>query len=173
MGWVWRYLFDTRHGPINIRLESLNLPTPLWLSNPTGAFLGVVITDVWQWTPFMFVMILAGLQSVPKNQIEAAIIDGAKWFQIIVSIKIPHILNIILLAIVIRLIDAFKVFEVIFMMTFGGPGLSTEVISLHIYKIAFVGQQFAKAAALSVFLLMIILLIGFVLVRLNRSHHEN
>ena len=97
----------------------------------------------------MFMILLAGLQGIPKNLIEAAKIDGLSWLQLILFIKIPYIKQLILFAMLLRITDAFKVLEVIFIMTFGGPGLATEVLSLHIYKIAFIGQQFGKAGALS------------------------
>ncbi len=165
VGLVWRYLFDTRFGIINILLEYVGFSQPLWLADQSWAFISILITDIWQWTPFMFMILLAGLQGIPKNLIEAAKIDGLSWLQLILFIKIPYIKQLILFAMLLRITDAFKVLEVIFIMTFGGPGLATEVLSLHIYKIAFIGQQFGKAGALSLLFFTLSLLVSILLLK--------
>ena len=163
VGLIWRYLYDTRFGLINYYLQKIGIAPQLWLADPDVALLSVIIADIWQWTPFIFIIILAGLQSLPSSAVEAARVDGCSTFQIIWNIKIPLLLPVITVALLLRLIDAFRVLEVIFIMTFGGPGLSTEVLSLHIYKTAFISQRLGMASAIANFLLVVILILSIAL----------
>lgn len=163
VGLIWRYLYDTRFGLINYYLQKAGIAPQLWLADPDLALLSVIIADIWQWTPFIFIIILAGLQSLPSSAVEAARVDGCSTFQIIWNIKIPLLLPVITVALLLRLIDAFRVLEVIFIMTFGGPGLSTEVLSLHIYKTAFISQRLGMASAIANFLLVVILILSIAL----------
>lgn len=163
VGLIWRYLYDTRFGLINYYLQKIGIEPQLWLASPNLALPSIIIADIWQWTPFIFIIILAGLQSLPSSAVEAARVDGCSTFQIIWNIKIPLLLPVITVALLLRMIDAFRVLEVIFIMTFGGPGLSTEVLSLHIYKTAFLSQRLGMASAISNFLLVVILILSVVL----------
>lgn len=168
VGLIWRYLYDARIGLIGHYLEAIGNAIPilqqfgfvrhLWLADPDLALISIIITDIWQWTPSIFIVILAGLQSLPAEITEAAIIDGANWFQIIVQVKLPMIRTIILVTLLMRIIDVFRALEVIYTMTFGGPGLSTEVLSLHIYKTAFTAQQLGYASTIATLLMGIILI---------------
>ena len=178
VGLIWRYLYDARIGLINHFLEAIGKAAPflqplgftrqLWLADPNMALTSIIITDIWQWTPFIFIIVLAGLQSLPAEITEAAIIDGANWFQIIVRVKLPMIRTIIMVTLLLRIIDVFRALEVIYTMTFGGPGLSTEVLSLHIYKTAFTAQQLGYASTIAT-LLMVIILIFTILVLLYQN----
>ena len=168
VGLIWRYLFDTRFGIINVILAAIKVPQPLWLADQFWAFIAILITDIWQWTPFMFLILLAGLQRIPNHIIEAAKLDGASSWQLNMMIKIPYIKPILLFAILLRSIDAFKVLEVIFIMTFGGPGRATEVLSLHLYKIAFIGQHFGKAAALSIVFLLLSMVVSVIFFKVKK-----
>jgi multiple sugar transport system permease protein len=167
VGLIWRYLYDARIGLINYFLESIGEAIPflqylgftrqLWLADPDMALTSIIITDIWQWTPFIFIIILAGLQNLPAEVTEAAIIDGANWYQLIFRVKLPMIRTIIMVTLLLRIIDVFRALEVIYTMTFGGPGLSTEVLSLHIYKTAFTAQQLGYASTIATLLMAIIL----------------
>lgn len=167
VGLIWRYLYDARIGLINYFLETIGEALPflqplgftrqLWLASPELALPSIIITDIWQWTPFVFIIILAGLQNLPADVTEAAVIDGANWFQIIVHVKLPMIRSILMVTLLLRIIDVFRALEVIYTMTFGGPGLSTEVLSLHIYKTAFTAQQLGYASTIATLLMGIIL----------------
>jgi len=167
VGLIWRYLYDARIGLINHFLERVGEAVPflqhfgftrqLWLADPDLALTSIIITDIWQWTPFIFIIILAGLQNLPAEVTEAAIMDGANWFQLIVRVKLPMIRTIIMVTLLLRIIDVFRALEVIYTMTFGGPGLSTEVLSLHIYKTAFTAQQLGYASTIATLLMAIIL----------------
>lgn len=157
VGLTWRYLFDTQYGLINQALGWFGVLPQAWLADPLLAFAAIVVADIWQWTPFVFIMIMAGLQNLDGSVMEAARIDGATPLQAILKVKLPLLMPIIVVTLLMRVIDAFRVLEVIFMMTFGGPSDSTEILSLHIYKVAFVSQKLGYASAVSVLLLVVVL----------------
>ncbi len=154
VGLAWRYMFDAQFGLINAVLGLFGVKAMTWLADPTLAFIAIVIADIWQWTPFVFIMMLAALAGVDSAVLEAARIDGARWWQQIFLVKLPMVMHVIAITLMMRLIDAFRVLEVVYVLTFGGPGNSTEILALHIYKTAFVGQQMGVAAAVSVLLLV-------------------
>jgi multiple sugar transport system permease protein len=154
VGLIWRYMFDTNAGPINSWLAVTGWK-PAWLADSALAFAAVCMTDIWQFTPFVFIMALAGLQGLDNSLVEAARIDGAKLWQIIWYVKLPLLMPILMITLLMRLIDALRGLEVVYALTNGGPGLSTELFSLHIYKSAFVTQRMGHSAALSVCLLVV------------------
>lgn len=156
VGLIWRYLFDANFGPINHLVGWLGLSPQAWLADPVLAFSAMVVTDIWQWTPFVLIMVLAGLQGLDDSVIEAARIDGASTWQQIVRIKLPILMPILIVTLLARMIDGFRGLEVIYVMTFGGPGLSTELFSLHIFKAAFISQKLGYSSALSILLLVIV-----------------
>ena len=137
------------------------------LADPSLAFAAIVIADIWQWTPFVFIMMIAALANVDSSVIEASRIDGARWWQQTFLVKLPMVMHVIAITLMMRLIDAFRVLEVIYVLTFGGPGDSTEILALHIYKTAFVGQQLGVAAAISVLLLVVVALLSWGALRLS------
>ena len=167
VGLTWRYLFDAQFGLINAVLALFGISAKIWLADPQLAFIAIVIADVWQWTPFVFIMIIAALANVDSAVIEASRIDGASWFQMTFLVKLPMIMHVIAITLMMRLIDAFRVLEVIYVLTFGGPGDSTEILSLHIYKTAFVGQQLGVAGAVSVLLLVVVAVLSWGALRLS------
>ena len=150
---------NPQFGIINKTLKSWGFAGIPWLSSPQWALPSVIIADIWQWTPFIFILSLAALQSLPRSALEAARIDGANGWQQIFYIKLPLMMPVLVVAALLRMIDAFKVLEVIYIMTNGGPGLSTEILSLQIYKTAIVTWELGRAAALSNILLAIVMLI--------------
>lgn len=156
VGLIWRYLFDANFGPINLWASALGLTPRAWLAEPELAFLAIIVTDIWQWTPFVLIMVLAALQGIDGSIIEAARIDGANAWQQIVRVKLPVIQPILVVTLLMRMIDGFRGLEVVYVMTFGGPGQSTELFSLHIYKAAFISQKLGYSAALSILLLCIV-----------------
>lgn len=156
VGLIWRYMFDANFGPINQFMGFLGLAPQAWLADNSLAFAAMVVTDIWQWTPFVFIMVLAALQGMDHSIVEAARIDGANWWQQIVRVKLPVIKPILIVTLLMRMIDGFRGLEVIYVMTFGGPGQSTELFSLHIYKAAFVSQKLGYSAALSILLLAVV-----------------
>lgn len=170
VGLIWRYLFDARSGFINYYLqeigdaipflERLGFKTQLWLADPDLALGSLIVTDIWQWTPFILIIVLAGLQALPAEITEAAYIDGANWWQMTLRVKLPMLRSILLVTLLMRLIDVFRALEVIFVMTFGGPGRSTEVLSLHIYKTAFTSMDLGYASTISMLLIGILFVLS-------------
>ncbi|KNZ32384.1 MAG: ABC transporter permease [Methylibium sp. NZG] len=167
VGLAWRYLFDAQFGLINAVLGLFGIAAKSWLADPTLAFAAIVIADIWQWTPFVFIMMIAALANVDSAVIEASRIDGARWWQMTFRVKLPMVMHVIAITLMMRLIDAFRVLEVVYVLTFGGPGDSTEILALHIYKTAFVGQQLGVAAAISVLLLVVVALLSWGALRLS------
>jgi multiple sugar transport system permease protein len=157
VGLVWRYMYHQTYGTFNRFLEAIGLEGVNWLGqNP---LLSVIMADIWQWTPFIFILSLAALQSLPKSALEAARIDGATGWQQIVHIKIPLMLPVLIVTMLLRLIDAFKVLEVILVLTGGGPGLSTEILALRIARTAREFRELGEAAAMSNYLLMLLMVL--------------
>ncbi len=167
VGLAWRYMFDAQFGLINAVLGLAGVQPQIWLADPGLAFVAIVIADVWQWTPFVFIMMIAALANVDGSVIEASRIDGANWWQMTFRVKLPMVMHVVAITLMMRLVDAFRVLEVIYVLTFGGPGDSTEILALHIYKTAFVGQQLGVAAAISVLLLVVVALLSWGALRLS------
>ena len=158
VGLMWRYMYHPTVGIFNRTLKSWGADEGIpWLSDSTWAFVAVVIADVWQWTPFIFILALAAMQSLPRSALEAAEIDGANEWQKIFLIKLPLMMPVLVVTLILRLIDAFKVLEVILVLTNGGPGLSTEIVALRIFRTAQEFQELGEAAAMSNVLLMMLM----------------
>ena len=156
VGLMWRYMYHPTVGTFNRSLDNMGLPKVDWLGD--HALLSVIIADIWQWTPFIFILSLAALQSLPRSALEAARIDGATAWQPIWYIKLPLMLPVLTVTCLLRLIDAFKVLEVILVLTQGGPGLSTEILALRISRTATEFRELGVAAAMSNYLLILLLL---------------
>ncbi|WP_426958980.1 carbohydrate ABC transporter permease [Muricoccus radiodurans] len=137
VGLIWYVLFHNAIGPLNWALSLLGIPAVDWLGDPVLAFLAVLMTDIWHWTPFMFLLSLSALQTVPGELYEAAEVDGASPWQSFRLITLPMVREALIVACILRGIEAFEIFAEPFVMTGGGPGRATETVSLHIYKSAF------------------------------------
>lgn len=157
VGLMWRYMYHPTVGTFNRVLKSIGLDGVDWLGQ--HALLSVIIADIWQWTPFIFILSLAALQSLPQSAIEASRIDGATGWQQIWHIKLPLMMPVLIVTGLLRLIDAFKVLEVILVMTEGGPGLSTEILALRISRTATEFRELGVAAAMSNYLLILLLIL--------------
>lgn len=168
VGLMWRYMYHPTVGNFNRTLKNLGFEGVDWLGQ--NALLSVIIADIWQWTPFIFILSLAALQSLPRSALEAARIDGATGWQQVIHIKLPLMMPVLIVTALLRLIDAFKVLEVILVMTEGGPGLSTEILALRISRTATEFRELGTAAAMSNYLLMLLLILTlamFVVARLQ------
>jgi len=159
VGMMWRYMYHPTVGILNRTLGDVGLEPVPWLSSSEWALTSVIIADVWQWTPFIFILALAALQSLPRSALEAARIDGATAWQQIWHIKLPLMMPVLIVTGLLRLIDAFKVLEVILVMTNGGPGLSTEILALRISRTASEFRELGEAAAMSNVLLILLLVL--------------
>jgi len=167
VGLIWRYLFDARAGMLNYYLGKIGIEPILWLADPNIALISLIIADIWQWTPFIFIIVLAGLQAIPSDVVEASRIDGATWWQQTIMIKLPMIKSVLIVALLMRIVDVYKVVEVVFIMTEGGPGLETELLALHVYKVAFNSQNLGYASAVSMLLLAIVTLLSLVVLKFS------
>jgi multiple sugar transport system permease protein len=147
VGQAWSLLLQRPFGPTDYLLGQLigRDVTISWLTESPWNYIAIIIADVWQWTPFMFVILLAGLTAIPPNLYEAAELDGVGGWQAFWSITVPQLGSMILLAITFRLLDAVKLFDIIFIMTNGGPGTATYTASCYLYTVGF--QQFHLSQA--------------------------
>ena len=157
VGLMWRYMYHPTVGTFNRTLDGIGLPKVDWLGD--YALTSVIIADIWQWTPFIFILSLAALQSLPSSTLEASRIDGATSWQQIIYIKLPLMMPVLIVTGLLRLIDAFKVLEVILVMTEGGPGLSTEILALRISRTATEFRELGEAAAMSNYLLILLMIL--------------
>jgi multiple sugar transport system permease protein len=165
VGIIWLLMFQPDFSVINGLLSVIGVKGPIWLQNKWTARLAVIIADVWQWTPFFTLVLLGALLSLSPEVVESAKVDGATNLQILRYIKVPLVMPLILVAVLIRLIDTFRVFDKIFVMTNGGPGNSTEVLSLHIYRTGLPFMNISYAAAMSYLFLIILIIITTLLIR--------
>lgn len=169
VGFVWKTLYDPSYGPLDFVLKHLGLGSAPWLSSPHWAFGGIVLADVWEWTPFIFLILLAGLRSLPREPYEAAVVDGATSWQIFRDLTMPLLLPASLAAILLRAIEAFKLFDIVYLITGGGPGVATSTVSLSAYFTGLQGGDLGNAAAQTIVLLVIVIVITTVLLRVLAS----
>jgi multiple sugar transport system permease protein len=162
VGVIWRILLQTDVGFACYLLSLVSGRAATILSDPVAAFAALVLIDVWQTTPFSFVMLLAGLQSLPREPYEAAYLEGANWHQRLRYLTLPLIKPVMIVVILIRIMDAFRIFDTIYILTGGGPGNATESVSTFTYRIAFQYFNTGYASALSylTFILTVILTFG-------------
>jgi multiple sugar transport system permease protein len=167
VGVVWRLMLNPNFGAINGTLKEVgvNTETLTWTASPKLALLSVIAVDVWQWTPFVFLVLLAGLQAIPQEPYEAALIDGSSRWQTFRYVTLPLLKPAILIALLLRTMDLLRVFDQIFILTEGGPGFATETISLYIYRTAFRFFDFGYAAAMSFVLLALTNVISTIYIR--------
>jgi multiple sugar transport system permease protein len=171
VGVVWRLMLNADFGALNgtLRRFGFNTESLTWTASPTLAMASVIAADVWQWTPFVFLILLAGLQAIPQEPYEAAVIDGSSRWQTFRHITLPLLLPAILIALLLRTMDLLRVFDHIFILTEGGPGFATETLSLYIYRTAFRFSNFGYAAAMSFVLLLITNVISAGYIRLLQT----
>lgn len=171
-GQVWKLMMNAEYGVINYLLGFFGGKV-IWLS-AENAFLSTILVDVWQNTPFVALILYAGMRSLPTDPYEAAAIDGASNLQIFRLITLPLLLPMILLALIFRAIDSLKTFDIPYSLTQGGPGSTTEFLSLHVYRLGFAQTGWiGRSAAVSVVLLLLITVISMILIRWYRKGVEN
>lgn len=166
---IWRLIYDPTSGFLNhylLKFKLVDLPTVL-LGHPKLAMIAIMAADVWQWTPFCFLLCLAALQSLPTEPYEAAAVDGATRWQVFRRVTLPLVTPALVITFLFRFLIALKVFDLIFILTYGGPGSATQVVSFYIYKIGFTMFKSGYAAALSILVLLLVSVIvtGIVLGR--------
>lgn len=175
VGYTWRMLWDTQYGPINQVLGWL-LQRPInlvWLNNMSTVYPAIIITEVWQWTPFMLLLLLAGLTAINPEVREAAAIDGAGAWQAFWHITLPLIMPVLIIAVLFRALDVFKLFDIVFALTNGGPGTFTETASLYVYTVGFKNFRLGYAAAISYVLLAFVSILITILWRRLATRMED
>ena len=164
---IFKLMYQTEIGIINFILESIGLEKVLWLGDVNIAIFSVGLIDIWQWTPFMFLIIFSGMRSLPIELYEAASIDRANYWQKMKYITIPLLKKVILTGLVLRFIDAIRSFDTIYVLTHGGPASSTDVLSILIYRTGFKNLNLDIAAGMSfLFLILVTLIVIFIFIRL-------
>ena len=164
VGVLWRILFFDR-GIINYLLDRLHLPAVLWFVEPTWAFVAVMIVDIWQWTPFVLIVMVAAIAALPTEPYRAALIDGASRWQIFRYITLPMLWPVLLITGLLRFMDAIKVFDTIYVLTGGGPGYATEMLSSYIYKQGLRYFNIGSAASASWLFLLVVVALSLAIIR--------
>ncbi len=173
VGVIWRLIYASDIGIVNPLFAHLGLGTPDVLAHYNGAFFGLVVLDTWEWTPLLFLIILAGLHSLPQDPLEAAQVDGATRLQAFFHHTLPLLMPVLLVAVTLRTIDAVGTFDQIFVLTGGGPGTSTQLISIYSYNTAFQFTQYGQAMAMLVTLLAFLLLLMIAAVQFIRRNSRS
>ena len=169
VGLVWRMILHTELGIMNYLLKLISINRVNWLGDSDIAFWTIVFVDIWHQVSFMTILLLAGLAALPREPYEAARMDGASALRCLIYITLPLMRPVIIVALLLRLIFAVKTFDIIYIMTKGGPGIATDLVSYFIYRSAFFSLDIGRASALSVGLLVIVLLLTFYLYKYMRS----
>lgn len=166
---IWSVIYNPSYGPLAYFLSLLGIQSPEWLTDSGIALVSIIIVDIWQWTPFVMLLLLAGLQSMPQDIYEAAKIDGATSYKAFIYITLPLMKPLIGITLLIRAVDAFKLFEKIYILTGGGPGLATENLMFHAYKEAFNLFRTGRAAAVATILLIIVLSLNIIILKSTQN----
>lgn len=165
VGFLWRYMFNSEWGVINYLLTVFGFAKMDWLGQPTAALWAAAIADTWMWTPFIVLLATAAFRGIPDTIYEAAEVDGASPAYRFFRITLPMSAPVLFIALILRLIDSFKQYDLFFALTGGGPGSSTETVSFAVAKLAFSYFYTGEASALAVILLLIIIGLSMILVR--------
>jgi multiple sugar transport system permease protein len=168
VGVIWRLMLSPDTGAIDPLFVALGQPPPEMLAHPDSAFWALVLVDVWEWTPLLFLVCLAGLQSLPQEPLEAAAVDGAGPARVLFEHTLPLLLPVMAVGIVLRLIEAIGTFDQIFVLTRGGPGTATQLISIYAYNTAFNFTQYGQGAAMLVTLFIVVFALMIAVIRLMR-----
>jgi multiple sugar transport system permease protein len=165
VGLSWKYMLDYDTGVVNYFIRQLGIQPPNWLGDAKAVIPALVITDVWEWTPLFVLLLLAGLQAMPQEPFEAAKVDGASSWQTFVHLTLPFLRPFILIALLLRVIDSLRTFDIPFVMTAGGPGRATEFASLYAYRQAFSYYYVSVGIAAAFIILIVITILSNLLVR--------
>lgn len=172
IGIVFNLFYDPTIGFLNFILNSLGLPQSGWVTEAKTVLPSLILVDVWQWTPMIALIVLAGLSSLSSEPFESAMVDGANGIQIFFRVTLPMIMPTVLTAIVLRAVDALKTYDIIYAMTRGGPGYSSETLNILAYKLSFEYFSLGQSSAALVFLFLIVLLFSLGVMRLRRQFEQ-
>jgi multiple sugar transport system permease protein len=159
VGVFFKLFYEPTFGLVSQVISTFSGEPYVLLATPTGALIGIVVADAWMWSPFVMLLVLAGLVSVPKYLYEAAEIDRASWWRRFRTITFPYIKGLLLLAVLFRTIETFKLFDIVYLITEGGPGSSTETIAVYVYRLAFQFFRTSQASALAYIVLFVVIVL--------------
>ena len=169
VGIVFNLFYDPTIGLANFVLNSLGLPQGLWVSSAESVIPSLILVDVWQWTPMITLIVLSGLAGLSEEPVEAARVDGASEWQILRYVTIPMVMPVILTAVILRLIDALKTFDIIFAMTGGGPGYASETLNIMGFKYSFEYFRMGQSSVILVALFLVVFLCSLGIMKLRAS----
>ena len=172
VGAFFRYYYEPTFGLVSQAVNAITGGTFILMETTAGALAAIVFADAWMWSPFVMLLVLAGLVSVPKYLYEAAEIDRASWWRRFWTITFPYIRGLLLLALLFRTIEAFKLFDIVFLLTEGGPGTSTETIAVYVYRMAFQYFKTSQSSALAYILLFIVIVLTNLYLYFVRQRNE-
>jgi len=164
-GYLWRMIFNPANGLFNYLLGLFKIPPQTWIAAPKLAFFAICFVDIWEWTPFVMIIFVAALKSLPPELSEAGTVDGANNWQLFWRITFPLLSPVVIVTMLLRFIDSFKVFDTIFALTGGGPGISTEVLGLYIYKQGLKYFYVGRTSAVVIIFVLIIFISAFFAIR--------
>jgi len=165
---VWTMMFHPQLGVLNYLLGLMGLPPSLWVYDSATVIPALVMVETWQWTPLVMLIVLGGIASLPQDPYEAAVLDGASAWQMFRHITLPLAWPFIIVAAVIRMIDALKAFDTIYVITLGGPGTSSETLNILLYQTAFAYYDLGYGSAMVVVFFVLILLISMILLHVRQ-----
>ncbi len=171
-GFEWKIILDNRFGPLNYVLGFLGVSPQAWLAQPVLAMASILLMDTWQWTPFVTLVLLAGLAAIPKQVYEAASVDGSSDRETLWRVTLPLLRPVFTLVVLLRIIFIFKIFDPVQILTGGGPGIATETLSLLTYIIGFKNFNVGMSATIAVVQLIIITIIAKIFIRLVMNRRE-
>jgi len=170
IGLAWTLFYEPSIGLANYIFKFLGLPPSKWLASNATVIPSLIIVDVWEWTPMITLIVLAGLAGLPQDPFEAAIVDGATKLQILFHITLPLLSPTILIAVVLRSIDALKTFDIIYVMTGGGPGFASETLNIYAYNLSFGYFRFGFASTVLIALFGVVLCFSVVVLKVRKRY---
>jgi multiple sugar transport system permease protein len=169
IGMVFKLIYEPTIGVLNYILKHVGLPTGLWLGSTKTVLYSIILIDIWQWTPMIMLITFAGLSALPGDPRESAIVDGANRWQILTKITMPMLMPTIMSAIILRLVDVIKTFDIIFSLTMGGPGYTTETLNILAYRQAFENFRFGEASATLIIFFIIVMSISMLFLQFRKK----
>jgi multiple sugar transport system permease protein len=166
---VWMMMFNPTLGIMNYFLRGLGLEPALWTSSKTTVIASLALVDTWQWTPFITLIALAGLSALPQEPFEAALMDGASGWQTFWAITLPLLRPTLMVGVLFRTIDALKTFDIIYVMTQGGPGTASETLNIYVFQTGFNYFHMGYASSLLVVLFSLVLFVSLIMMRFRRA----
>jgi multiple sugar transport system permease protein len=169
IGIVFNLFYDPTIGFLNYVLSSLGLPQSGWVTDTKTVLFSLILVDVWQWTPMISLIVLAGLSGLPSEPNESAMVDGANSIQIFFRVTLPMVMPTVLTAVVLRMVEAFKTYDIIYAMTRGGPGYSSETLNILAYKFSFEYFNLGQSSGVLIFLFLIVLFFSLGVMQLRKK----